>query len=36
MATGGSTFWAEFDSPVSGTDDIEVVFDHNQGRTCIA
>jgi hypothetical protein len=36
MASRGTALWAEFDSPIGGTDDIKVVLDHNQGGSCIA
>ena len=32
----GSTFWTEVDDPVGGLDDIQVVFDDNDGVAMIA
>ena len=31
LATAGATFWAQVEDPVGGFDDIQVVFDRNDG-----
>jgi hypothetical protein len=36
MASRSATLRPEFDGPIGGADDIKVVFDHNQGGSCIA